>query len=1487
MMRQSRWVLVGSLVLAVGAQASVPTAEPGRVQEWLLAGSFPSPEPEQLLAKDDQADPVDLAPSVGDGIGETKWIKYSTPTGFVNFLDKEVGIPRLRTAGAMAMVYVYSPKMTPAKLLLGFSDGLAAYLNGVKAFQMPDRGGMQPDAHRAEVLLGEGWNRLYLKIVTYGRFRRSWGFTARLVGPDLKAIHGLKFSTENPFPDGKARMPKYTPFVSAYSLEHFGTHRIRLTNRTPLPLKDVRLVVRSRAGKELMRARLGELKGNSHVEADVEADEIFFQRNYPGATATVEHAGGALTTVIQRLVLPGTHSVEYKTDHIQRMRPWAGGRCAILLITPGLTRQSIELAQRGDFEWHVVDGFNERADEQLREELTLYGFDCIVIAGKSGGRRPWAWANVPGKTYLAKAIREGVGLVYVNPSGLTAPMEKVLGIAPGGAAQGRPARPSKLAKSADQPIVAGVPVEDLPAVGPYEYKFVESAKALVEAAGRPVVVASEQNGRRAVVLNLGRGAELIWPIPRDEFCTARLPSWERQWSLLLKSVIWASKKDTPLTVACSVPDQVTREQLEEDTKLSVALGGKTDAVRQIRVSFRSRGYDGPVRTLRADEVTLGSFQVPVPSGLLEAGENEVDVAVLGQDDAVLGWASGVFHIRPRASIGKITIDPAKDYYLRADELTFTVPGKSDVDGAVVRTQLADNRGRVVAERSQPVGKGPFSFTVKFKQDALLTPVARFQVELLCPPPAGKGQQPPCVEASAEKVYFVRQELVWDDYEPVLWLTRNSANWYYDLDYFRMLREVLWIPNGWAASYGPKSSAYYQMVFGGFNRVGMESLHFFSMNHNWIEQTFHLRRNNFNRTKDIRWLYRTPIDKATGKPVDQPDYSKLPYNNNPHNSYFPLDDPGYLAWTQRKIAWQLAGARRFNPIVYDLMDEGSYTTYARALDFDYSPVSLKHFRIWLKDQYGTLEALNAQWETDFKAWDDVMPMHIHQIRTRARRQERPNYSPWLDHRKYGDLVYNRYIKHCSESARRDDPDAVVGIGGGQRANPYGGWDYWLVANHFTWIENYFEETDEYIRSFNTPDRRLKACPGKDVWKSLSHGNCGFYRWVDYGHVAGDFSLLPRGVTTSKQLAEVRGRGFGKLFLRAEPVDDPIAIHYSQSTIHLCYALGRADQLGSGGPLNAKLGFYNLLEELGYQFKFVAYAQLAAGELTQRGYKLMILPESMSLSDREADRLVEFVEAGGVLLCDRMVGEWDEHGRARTQSVLEARFGLNPGEAGERKLGKGLVIHLATDFPVRYWSDRSSRDVTGYWTRMKQVLEKAGLAEPRARVMAFGKPARRTEIRYFRLGKIGYHVVRAEVPDEYEFVTETPGHVYDMRQRRYAGRTNRIEVSVDPSFPALVAVCPYKIQAVVAQADRAAVERGQSIRIAAKVQASTPPDVHALNFRVYGPDGKERRHYGTTLFGENGAATLTIPTALNEAKGKWTVKVSDLASGIAGETGFEIK
>ncbi|KKL81641.1 hypothetical protein LCGC14_1992730, partial [marine sediment metagenome] len=745
------------------------------------------------------------------------------------------------------------------------------------------------------------------------------------------------------------------------------------------------------------------------------------------------------------------------------------------------------------------------------------------------------------------AVADGAGLVVVNPTDLSEAMAELLGIDAAAKIE-KHARAGTVEKVIDHPVISGVPLAALPRIGPAGYKFTEGGATVVAKVGdRPVVAVSAKARRRVVLLNVGRGAELIWTMRREQMLEPRLPSWERQWSLLLKSILWASRKDGHLVMTASAPAKIQRDALAQ-AKLKVAITLPSGDYRptgtsKLEVVFRSSGLAGPAANTKKLALRGGKqeFEFPLPASLA-AGENEVDV-VLKTAGKVAAWATAVFDVAPRGSIGKIALAPEKPFYAEDEKLTFTLPGKAGADGLALVARLVDNRGREVWRQKRKVSKGDFSEAFSLQPTGMLTPVGRFRVDLV-------GGE--IVEASAESIFFVRQELVWDSYEPVLWLTRNRVRWYYDVDYFKMLREVMWIPNGWAHSFNPRGEAYYQMVYGGFNRVGYESLHFFSMNHNWTNATFERRRRGFAKAKDTRWLYRTPIDKKTAVPVDKPDYANLSYGNNPHNSFFPLDDPDYLAWTGKKIASQIDRVNVFNPIIYDLMDEGSYTSYARSHDFDFSPVSLKHFRIWLKDRYGALATLNRQWETQFKAWDKVMPMHTAEVRARAKGKKLPNYAPWVDHRQYNDIVYNRYIKLCSDAARAaGDGDAVVGIGGGQRPNPYGGWDYWLVTNHFTWIENYFPDTNEYIRSFNTPDSKLKVCPGADVWYSLMTGNNGFYRWVDYGHLRSDFSLLKRGEVTARQLAEVRGRGFAKLLLAAEAVDDPIGIHYSQSTIQLSY------------------------------------------------------------------------------------------------------------------------------------------------------------------------------------------------------------------------------------------------------------------------------------------------------------------------------------------------
>ena len=92
--------------------------------------------------------------------------------------------------------------------------------------------------------------------------------------------------------------------------------------------------------------------------------------------------------------------------------------------------------------------------------------------------------------------------------------------------------------------------------------------------------------------------------------------------------------------------------------------------------------------------------------------------------------------------------------------------------------------------------------------------------------------------------------------------------------------------------------------------------------------------------------------------------------------------------------------RYNMDYYFVGDEGSLTSYGDPVDFDWSPPALDDFRNWLKDEYGTLDALNIEWKTNFKDWNEVVPF------TTEEAQKSGNFAPWADHRTFMEITFAR-------------------------------------------------------------------------------------------------------------------------------------------------------------------------------------------------------------------------------------------------------------------------------------------------------------------------------------------------------------------------------------------------------------------------------------------------------------------------------------------------
>lgn len=84
-------------------------------------------------------------------------------------------------------------------------------------------------------------------------------------------------------------------------------------------------------------------------------------------------------------------------------------------------------------------------------------------------------------------------------------------------------------------------------------------------------------------------------------------------------------------------------------------------------------------------------------------------------------------------------------------------------------------------------------------------------------------------------------------------------------------------------------------------------------------------------------------------------------------------------------------------------------------------------------------------------------------------------------------------------------------------------------------------------------------------------------------------------------------------------------------------------------NENKGLYSALVDARIPFQFVSGAPMTFLNLA---FDVILMPNSMMLSDKEASVIDSFVEAGGLLIATGMPGAYDEHGDMRTQVPLRS-------------------------------------------------------------------------------------------------------------------------------------------------------------------------------------------------------------------------------------------
>lgn len=952
----------------------------------------------------------------------------------------------------------------------------------------------------------------------------------------------------------------------------------------------------------------------------------------------------------------------------------------------------------------------------------------------------------------------------------------------------------------DHYLTRGVPVETFPGEFLQHRKYTPAEGAeVIATAAGNPTIAVRQVGKGRVV-SLGYANYGLAPFLRWEAYGAVGDAWWETWySLFARAVVWAAKKEP-------------KAGLEEFTLSSAEVGAErhTPISALVKVAgpaeavqWQVRDDAGAVKLTGEAAVSEGAATFAIPVGELNCGRHLVDVFLL-RGDKRADWATATLEVRPPVSVRAVTAEPGlvteTGPITAKAELSGALP-----EGASLALELVDGYQRVVARAT---GERAVLGT-----DDLLTHIGWVRTTL--------WQGGRRLDQKQVRVDFATPERlrVWDDYEV-------NIPFYGPQNYYH------WLP----------------LLDAQYRKAGVT----------WLMEP----------ERNFRF---TVLAQPSGLGVYH--YDRKPFEEQ-REAYWQTGDKQYLVrkpclhrdWRETARAQMTEKIRpflKYRPFHYYLYDEPSLTSYSRTFDFCFSPETLAAFREWLKREYRTLKALNEEWGSAYRRWEEITPP------TTEEAQQEGRIPAWADFRRFMELTYAEALKYTQEVVEGLDPGAKTLVGGTQVPTPFNGTDWWLFSQSIGILEPYFG-IDEF-RAFNPDVPIIQACGYQDagpeleeeLWRRFLRGQQGATIFWNYTFHDPDLQLNSQGVAMERAFGELRGRGVARLLLGAQRDDTRVAILYSQPSLRTAWIQDGKIREGWSGQserydhhMASHQAWQQALHALGLQYHYLSYEQLAKRGVDRTRFDALILPDALALSDAEVKAIRKFLAAGGRVLANGAPGQYDEHSKPRAEAPLPAGDGL-------------FLLDLAK-------ADREEM-AAALAAQAGPLLERAGVRPPAS---LSGPVAQLTR---FRDGGCDYLALDAPAEGARLSFGRT-AHVYDLRGRRYLGEREALEIPAGSNPITIYALLPAKVEAVeVAVAPR--FRPGDEVEYQVFAQTATPFR-HVFAVQIFGPEGELRHMYGANLNAPSGKGLGKFRLAWNDSNGEWRLRATDAATGVVGEARFRV-
>ena len=282
----------------------------------------------------------------------------------------------------------------------------------------------------------------------------------------------------------------------------------------------------------------------------------------------------------------------------------------------------------------------------------------------------------------------------------------------------------------------------------------------------------------------------------------------------------------------------------------------------------------------------------------------------------------------------------------------------------------------------------------------------------------------------------------------------------------------------------------------------------------------------------------------------------------------------------------------------------------------------------------------------------------------------NYTSLIDQWAFNFWTYADMVRFVKDAIRETDPQARLGF-----STPL--WNvlargyYWeKIAPQLDYFTPYYGVVEGDLSTVDTAmafappgipcsghaGSYIATLPDEEYYTMLPHslllngmGNL-FWYYLNVGTEGAMSPSLDYYPQTERSVREVKRlkAGLGRLILAAHKEPRKIALLFSTPSFLFSFLV---DKPNVPWNFNAALC---ALHRLGYQGDVVSPAQVLSGALDR--YQVLVLPVAQCLSDEEAEKIRQFVRAGGLVIADVRPGVADAYGKFRGAGALEDVFGV---------------------------------------------------------------------------------------------------------------------------------------------------------------------------------------------------------------------------------------